>query len=671
MFFPYITPRNFTFRIIVELALTFWVGLIILHKEFRPRLSALIIALAVFVLVIGAANLFGINPYRSFWSNFERMEGYISILHLAVYFLILTTVFRKKDWTIFFNLFIVAGLASAFYGLFQKFRLFGVAESIQGGLRPDGTIGNPTYFAAYLLLIFIISLILFLKSGSLTGKIFYGVIAVFLLWVIYLTATRGAILSLMVGVPLFALLYLIFAKPSKTTKIVLASILILAVATPVIIWIFRNSSLVKDSYILSRLSFGLESKTVSSRFLLWNLTWKAFKERPLLGWGQENYVLAFSKNYDPRMYSQEPWFDRAHNVLLDWLINGGIFGLFAYLGILGSAIYCIWCLIKKGNLEIKEGLIIGVGLIIYFIQNFFVFDNFNTYVIFFTFLAYINYYHQRSDLSIGFDSKFFKFSLGGFIGALAVVLIAIYFISILPIQQSLGIINAFKASATASGDPAGETSKNFQRALSKNSFGTGEVADQFLRMATSLIDIQQVPESSRLQFVIEAVNASENYLQKFPTDIRMHLALGSLYNKLAFSSRNAGLLERGRNHILAAIELSPNKQDIYTLLAENYLYAGESEQAISVLQKGVAIFPNNSGPQTYLAILAILVDKEEIVDQVLGELKRIFLEDSKNPESQALVIYRDSLQKILGVYKNNKNQEKIAKIKILLKEIAQ
>ena len=61
---------------------------------------------------------------------------------------------------------------------------------------------------------------------------------------------------------------------------------------------------------------------------------KGFIEKPILGWGQEGFNFVFNKYYDPRMYTQEPWFDRAHNTYLDWLIVGGALGLLSYLAII-------------------------------------------------------------------------------------------------------------------------------------------------------------------------------------------------------------------------------------------------------------------------------------------------------------------------------------------------
>src|SRR3989344_4295961 len=131
MLFPYITGRNFWFRILVEIALVLWIGLVVLDKEARPKLTPLFWIIGAFVLITGLADLLGADPYTSFWSRYERMEGYLLILHLAAYFVMLTSVFRaKKDWLIFFNTFLIVGLFVGFYGVLQK---LGLKEAIQGG----------------------------------------------------------------------------------------------------------------------------------------------------------------------------------------------------------------------------------------------------------------------------------------------------------------------------------------------------------------------------------------------------------------------------------------------------------------------------------------------------------------------------------------------------------
>src|SRR3989344_7785677 len=183
LFFPYITGRNFLFRILIEIAFALWIGLVILDKNYRPKLTPIILAVLAFVTIVGLADFLGIDPYNSFWSRLERMEGYMMILHIGAYFMILTSVFRtKKEWFVFWNLFVIAGILVGFYGVLQ---LLGIKEAIQGGdVRIDGTIGNPTYLAAYLTLVIVAALILLFNSDKKGWKYFYSGAVVFFFFLI-------------------------------------------------------------------------------------------------------------------------------------------------------------------------------------------------------------------------------------------------------------------------------------------------------------------------------------------------------------------------------------------------------------------------------------------------------------------------------------------------------
>src|SRR3989344_1034377 len=78
---PFITGKNFMFRIIVELLAVLWVSLAVGRPEYRPKLTPLLKVATVFITVLFLADLFGPNPYRSFFSNYERMEGFMMHVH--------------------------------------------------------------------------------------------------------------------------------------------------------------------------------------------------------------------------------------------------------------------------------------------------------------------------------------------------------------------------------------------------------------------------------------------------------------------------------------------------------------------------------------------------------------------------------------------------------------
>lgn len=629
MFFPYIAARNFGFRFLVEIALIFWLGLMFADKSYRPRKSWLLIAIAMFTIVVGFATIFAENPYYSFWSRFERMDGYITILHLAAYFLILGSVFRsKKDWLIFFNILIFAGIFTGFYGISQK---LGLAKSIQGGFRIDGTIGNPTYFAAYLILALTVSFLLLASAKQKWAKYYYGAVSAFFLLIIYFTASRGPILGLMAAVLLSLILYFFLFKPKtgrefKYKKIV-GVLLLLAVILPIGFWAVKDTPFVRGNPILNRFAtISLTEKTTRSRFMVWEMAWRGFLERPLLGWGQEGYVYVFNKYYNPKMWDQEPWFDRAHNIVLDWLVNAGILGLLAYLFVLAAAFWMIWTGFKKGKLEFKEMLVLFAGLVAYFIQNLLVFDSFNTYFIFFALLAYIHFRNSDSlseeKLDFSAAKKLQLSSLIAFGAAALVVAPAIYFGNIKPLKQNQAIINLLSSSG---GSPDVVLPKA-QKILAYDTFGSREALDQILKLAMALLNAP-IPDSQKSQFVVFALEEMEKQIEKDPTDLRARLFIMSLYNRAAPFNREV-YLQKSFEHGQAALAISPARQTIYFILSDVYFLKGDFQQAVAITERAVALEPKSTDSLMNLVRLAVFFDRFDVAEPIIAEIRSLASHDA-------------------------------------------
>lgn len=161
--FPFITGKGFVFRILVEILFGVWLVGLVWNAELRPRFSWIMGTVLTFVVIIAAADIFGVSPYKSFWSNFERMEGLVTLLHLLAYFLIAGTVLNiRSRWQAFFNISVVASVMMSIYAFFQ---LGGEIVINQGGVRVDGTFGNAAYLAVYMLFNFFITT--FLSCGHI------------------------------------------------------------------------------------------------------------------------------------------------------------------------------------------------------------------------------------------------------------------------------------------------------------------------------------------------------------------------------------------------------------------------------------------------------------------------------------------------------------------------
>src|SRR3989344_6041681 len=67
LFFPFVTGRVYTFRLLVEISLFFWLLLIARKPEFRPRLTnPIILGTLLFLAGLIITAFFGVDPVHSF-----------------------------------------------------------------------------------------------------------------------------------------------------------------------------------------------------------------------------------------------------------------------------------------------------------------------------------------------------------------------------------------------------------------------------------------------------------------------------------------------------------------------------------------------------------------------------------------------------------------------------
>src|SRR5580704_17796376 len=105
LFFPFITGKNFLFRIIVEVITFCYLALVLINPKYRPRRNWIFGAFLVFIIIIAIADAQGVDPFKSFWSNFERMDGWITIAHLFCYTVVAACVLNAENlWRRLFEL---------------------------------------------------------------------------------------------------------------------------------------------------------------------------------------------------------------------------------------------------------------------------------------------------------------------------------------------------------------------------------------------------------------------------------------------------------------------------------------------------------------------------------------------------------------------------------------
>ncbi len=583
-FFPFVAPKTIFFRMVIEVILAAYLFLVISNRQYRPRKNVLTIAIALFLGIFILTSFTGVNLERSFWSTNERMTGIWTMLHLFAFFIILSSVFKeRKEWERILGVSIIVGV------LLSLYILKGSEISTRGG----GTIGNTSFMAAYLLFDIFFALILFLtKRGR--WQIFSGISLAIMLPVLLTSTARGAIATFWGGLFLLGLGYLIFSQ-KKTLKRVALSIILVLIILGIASAIFQPL-FVKDK-------IEITFKDMKPRFVVWEKGWKGFQERPILGWGPENFNVVFNKYFNPCMFisecGREIWFDRTHNVVLDTLATTGIIGLLSYLSIFGAAILGLLKILPKiverRNIFIPLGM--AVLLIVYFAQNLLVFDMINTYLVFFLSLAFVSFLiHPVKSSEAGTG----QFNRANPILGSAIIIATIFFLWFGNIQPAIANYYIIKTVKTQNME---ESSMYFQKSLS-SWMEKYEPKEHFSQKMTNAI-YQSIEEKDREAFqkaFAIAESEMEKSIKKNSLDFRPHLFLGELYISSYRLSGDEEKLAKAEQILEKAIELSPTNQQGYWHLAETKLIQGRGEEAINLLQKAIELEPRLDRSHWYLAM---------------------------------------------------------------------
>lgn len=613
LFFPFITGKAFYFRILVEITLALWIILAILNKKYRPVFSWILGSVGIFLLVIFFSNIFGANAYRSFWSNFERMDGFISLLHLGAFFLVLISVFKsRKIWFWFLNSSLIVNLIVLTSGFIQ---LAGLAEIHQGGARLDATLGNATYLAIYALIHIFIALFLMVRTGK-GARVFYAITVLLNLVILYNTQTRGSMLGLIGGLLISAVLYAIFSKPSLGKKVSITVILGVIFLVGGFVSI-KNTSFVQENPTLNRFAnISITETKTQARYYIWPMALRGFSEKPILGWGQGNFSYIFQKHYVPEMHSHEPWFDSSHNVFLDWLVAGGILGFLAYLSIMIFSFKNIWKIEDLKEKVILLGLLSG-----YLIHNIFVFDNLVSYILFFSIIGLVHYETTKNKEPL-YKKEFSKNKAIPIAIPIVLVLLSlgIYQINLKPLAASTNLIDGLQSQKVDKTvyppkvvlKTAEERIESFKKALAFNTLADTQIREQMVDNIFSILNNSNLTEEERVEVINFVIQEIEKEIKAEPEDAKFRMVAGTFY-------LNIGQVEKALAHLQKAVNLTPQKQVVLMQLGAGYYQAGEKEKAFELFKRAYELDKTYLEAAKFYAMYAILENKTEIFDKLVKE----------------------------------------------------
>ncbi len=607
--FPWHFGKTIIFCISVDVAAI--LGIIYLRKtkNIEINFSLLDFLLLLFVLILGVATFFGFDPVRSFWGDQSRAQGVIVYFHLYLYYLLIRQFLHERHVIGLYckTIVWVAVLSSLIAWLGPYLPFF--SGKIAIGDRISGLLGNPIFFAGYLLAPLFLSgwLITNVKIGNSKKFIFTGIF-LFLLISIFGSQSRGVLLGVVVGFFVVALDYLIRFTEGKQRKkllmlatiglIALGGIFILSKTTEFITGISPSLQRVFD--------ISLSTETGKTRIMAWDIAVQGWKERPFLGWGPESFQMIFDRYYDPRFlaYSfKETVWDKPHNFLLELLVSSGLIGLLSFLSLFIVAVYSV---ITPNNsphknaenifLDDKKNSWLLGFLIAYIVQSFFGIETTLSLLhLFFVFALISIVWGRNMTFSLTIKKYYTKIPKHLMQGIVSGVFVLAIFLLGITIYKQLHLYQSSKAIALArdSVELDADMTKWINRAEQALYVQSPYIWENAIYVVQDMarlqdLDVLQEDMVKRIFPLLEDI-----FLHKIGKNedvYQYHFWLGQTYQ---FYSEyvDPTFFERSNEEFEKAGEISPRQQRIPLLLAKNYLLQGNQDRALATLDE--LVYKNN------------------------------------------------------------------------------
>ena len=606
--YPYTIPKTVFFLIISELMVAFYLGLALLEPIFRPRRTIWFWSVMIFCAALLITAFAGQDFSRSFWSIQERNLGVFAFLHFAGLAIVLSALRGKVDWDRIWRYSLATSMLVAVLALIQL-STPDLLLNENPGSRPGGTFGNPTFMAGYALFHVFLSIYIFFKNHS--GKSFIGkywpiLASIINIIAIFISQTRGDLLGLGLGI-LFLLGFWSLRPPLissgrehawsdvKIYRSILTVLLVLGAS----FWLTRSASVWHKVPGLGRFQgISLSESGLQPRFIALKASLMGFKERPILGWGSENFNLVFNKHYDPsslRISFQETRFDKPHNFLLEYLISGGMLLLLAFMFMSGAF---IWQAFRSG--DVLWAQVAVAAFFAYFIRNLFVFDTIGPLLLLYLLMSatdakYAEKVGGGARLAPSSDNP----AVGQFVLGVAVLVVGALSLSIfLPTltsarHQREGFRYFLK-------DKAPEALAEFKNGIDGWSMYRDGFAKDYARAAADAFFYKRgvVTRDDALSAIRELTAVSMAH----PQDAYYHNMLLDIYSK--FAPLDPQYLDRAILHAEIALALSPNRQETYFGWAKVLSSKGDNRGGLELTKKALDLDPEVAESNFYYGLMA-------------------------------------------------------------------
>ena len=595
-YFPYVLYKAVIIQFLaITAGLIYGFLLVGNWQKYKPNFNWLTVIIFTWLSWLTLTSVFAGQIKLSFFGDWRQAEGLILLWCLFVWLVASVKVLDKKQWL---KLVITSVWVSAVVSIFAFLQVKGVdIIFLPATERIASTLGNAGYLATYCLWSVALAIYTYLNSVNKI-KYFYLLIALINVITLFLTGTRGAFLGLVGGVVLgFAFLLFNYFKRQKISKKIISRLIISAL---LIFGLLGLATMFKDSLpgVVQRVfNWSGDLTTVQTRLSIWRSGWQAFVDKPLLGYGYENFYSAFNKKAEVNYYQLAPtetWVSRAHNVFVDNLIYGGAIGLLLFITIWFLAVHGLW----RKNTDYKSASILTSALVAYIIQSLFIFDSVATYFVLFFVLAFIisNLNSENDNRSYGV----FNIKALLFVPITLIIVLVVGYYQIQTWRVGVNLLNTINWLNKGDAQKANDFYQKIKTYKNRHDIDVA-LADNLSKVVAQK-DINFYKQEDVKNFLSNLILNFEENLVKYNSAEYDFFYQRSLLMAMEVNN-NDQLKEKLTNSLLEARNKYPNNPQFLWLQITLAIQLDELDQAEKYANEAISLYPNNNLGYWYKALI--------------------------------------------------------------------
>ncbi|MFW6016963.1 MAG: O-antigen ligase family protein [bacterium] len=338
----------------IEVILLFYMFYLLKNKCIKFTKDDSYISLTIFFTLLLVSTIMTKYKWIAIYGNPRRWEGLLAyIAYMLLFLFVINFVKKWNEYKLLIKSLLISAVIVSIYGFLQFLKVDLITNKSLLSLfhpRVYSTFGNPNFAASYISMILSISLVFFIYSKNIKGKLLYGILNSIYFSFMIATGTRGVWLTFIIVI--FLMFWVLRKKIIKNYKSILILILIFVILFGIIDYLQGGLILDRISALFTDVDKIIKDNDTNmvggGRMIIYRLTYEILFERPFFGSGLDTFKEVFPQEKFAEMTGITRLIvDKAHCEYLQLAVTVGFPALFAYLWFVGS-------ILKRGYKKLKR-----------------------------------------------------------------------------------------------------------------------------------------------------------------------------------------------------------------------------------------------------------------------------------------------------------------------------